>query len=530
MVPDDSRLRVERRRPWDRSVPGSALAHTPRPRHSPGQRSGQTRPLTVGHRWWVLAVVAIAPFLVVLEDHAMAIALPSLGRDLDLGIAGLAWVVNAYTVTAAVLTLGGGVLADRFGTRPVFLAGLALFVGPSLIAGLSTSGAMLIGMRAAQGTGAALMGPAALAILVTSFSGPARGLALGVWSAVVAGATASGPLLGALLTESVGWRSIFLLNVPLGVAALITAGVTLPVSPSASRRARVDAAGVVASAVGLSALVFALTQGSSYGWTSVRIWGLLGVAAAAFAIFAGVERRAPAPLLDRFLFRLPNFLAANTLSFLNVAALCSLVFFLSLYLQLGPGLSAVQAGVALLPLTVVVVVAAPLAGWLVSRVCARLLSGIGLALVAAGMALLGRIDPGWGPVDLLPGLLLAGLGIGLAGTPVTTAGMQHAPAERSGVAGATLNASGMVGMSLGITAMGAIVAARSPTDPTGSRADTAAFAAGLGTGFVVNAALALIAAVVAVVAIRSAGTRRPAAAPAPLPAARANSGRTREDV
>ena len=190
------------------------------PAEAPGRR----------RRLWVLGVVALAPFLVVFEDHAMAIALPSLGRDLGLGLVGLEWVVNVYTVTAAVLTLGGGMLADRFGARPVFLAGLVLFTLASLVAGLSGSGAMLIGMRSVQGAGAALMGPAALAILVTSFSGSLRGIALGVWSGVAASATASGPLLGALLTENVGWRSIFFLDVPLGVAMLIVAGITLPVS------------------------------------------------------------------------------------------------------------------------------------------------------------------------------------------------------------------------------------------------------------------------------------------------------------
>jgi len=484
MATDAPRLSVEVNERRDRIGTGPAEA--------PGRR----------RRLWVLGVVALAPFLVVFEDHAMAIALPSLGRDLGLGLVGLEWVVNVYTVTAAVLTLGGGMLADRFGARPVFLAGLVLFTLASLVAGLSGSGAMLIGMRAVQGAGAALMGPAALAILVTSFSGSLRGIALGVWSGVAASATASGPLLGALLTENVGWRSIFFLNVPLGVAMLIVAGITLPVSRPSCRRARADVAGVVASALGLAALIFGLTQARSYGWTSARLWAVLSVAAAAFAIFVVVERRAPSPLLDRSLFRMPNFLTADVLGLLTVAVMCSLLLFLSLYLQLAVGSSAVQAGIALLPLTVLVAVVAPLAGWLVGRAGARLLSGAGLTLVAVGLVLLGRIDSGWGPAKILPGLLLAGLGIGLSTTPITTAAMQQVPAERSGIASATLNAFGMVGMSLGIVVMSDVVAARLPVDLVGSVADPAAFAAGIGTGFMVNAALALVAAGLAVAAIR----------------------------
>jgi EmrB/QacA subfamily drug resistance transporter len=461
-----------------------------------------TMALAVGRRW-MAAVVAAAPFLVVLEDHAMVVALPPLQRDLGLSLAGLEWVVNIYTLTFAVLTLGGGMLADRFGARPVFLAGLALFTAASLVAGLAPNGSLLIGMRATQGAGAALIGPAALAILVNSFAGPARGLALGAWSGAVAAATASGPLLGGLLTENAGWRSIFLVNVPVGIALLITAVITLPASRAPSRGTRIDIAGVVTSAIALSAGVFGISQASTYGWTSPRVWGTLGIAATAFAIFVVVERRAPTPLLDRSLFRLPNFLAANLLSMLNVAVMCSMLFFLSLYLQLGVGISAIQVGFALLPFTVLLPVLAPLAGWLAARIGARLLSGTGLALLATGLLLLGRVDAGWGPAQLLPGLLAAGIGLGLATTPITMAAMEHVSAERSGVAAATLNASGMVGMSLGIVVMGAIVSGRVPADLAGSPAGPDGFATGVGRGLAVNAALALVAAAIAVAMFRS---------------------------
>lgn len=463
-------------------------------------------------RTWMVAVVAVAPFLVALEDHAMVIALPPLQRDLGLGLDGLGWVVNIYTLTFAVLTLGGGMLADRFGARPVFLAGVALFTAASLVAGLSPNGFVLIGMRATQGAGAALIGPAALAILVNSFAGSMRGLALGVWSGVVAVATASGPLVGALLTDNAGWRSIFFLNVPVGIALLITAFITLPVSRASSRGQRMDIAGVITSALGLSAGVFGVSQANRYGWTSLRVWGILGIAAAAVTIFVVVERRVPTPLLDRSLFRLTNFLAANLLGLLNVAVMCSMLFFLSLYLQLGVGISAIQVGIALLPFTALIAVLAPLAGWLAARIGARLLSVTGLALVATGLLLLGRVDAGWGPAQLLPGLLAAGIGLGLATTPITMAAMEHVSAERSGIASATLNASGMVGMSLGIVMMGAIVSARLPADLARSSADPERFAAGVGSGLAVNAALVLVAAVLAVAMLRS----RRSGAPVPF--------------
>lgn len=456
----------------------------------------------VGQKWMV-AVVAVAPFLVALEDHAMVIALPQLQRDLGLGLPELEWVVNVYTLTFAVLTLGGGMLVDRFGARPVFLAGLALFTSASLVAGLSPDGFLLIGMRATQGAGAALSGPAALAILVTSFAGSARGIALGVLSGVVASATASGPLLGALLTENIGWRSIFFINVPVGIAILIVGVLALPAARASSRGPHMDIAGVVTSALALAAGVFGVAQASRYGWTSLKVLTVLGIAASAFAIFVAVERHVPAPLLDRSLLRIPNFLAANLLGLLNVAVMCSLLFFLSLYLQLGVGISAIQVGVVLLPFTVLITVVAPMAGWLASRVGARLLGGTGLALTATGLLLLSRVDASWGATHLLPGLLVAGIGLGLATTPITMAAMEHVSAERSGIAGATLNASGMVGMSLGIVMMGAIVSTRLPADLAGPPADPEGFAAGVGIGISVNAVLTLVAAALAVAMLRS---------------------------
>lgn len=463
-------------------------------------------PTAVGNRQWrVLVAVAVASFLVLLDDTAVAIALPSMGRELGLDLPGLEWVINIYTVPLAVLTLVGGLLADRFGARPVFLCGMAAFTAVSVLAGFSATGAMLLWMRAAQGSAAALIAPSALALLLTTFSGSRRGVALGVWSGVGAAALAVGPLFGAVLTEAVGWRSIFLVNLPLGAATLILARAALPKSEAGRRppRAPVDLIGILASGVALFALILGLTQANASGWTSLRLWALLAVAAAASTVFVVAERRSPAPLVDLSLFRLPNVAGANVLALLNLAVMCSVFFFLSLYLQLVIGFSPTRAGLVLLPMTVLIAVLAPLTGWLVPHVGARVLIGTGMALAAVGLVLLAGVQPSWGLSQLLPGLLVEGLGLGLATTPITTAAMLQVPDERSGIASATLNVFRMVGLSLGVAVMGAVVSAHWPGDLAQSTVDGAAFTAGIAMGFWVNAVLAGASAVLAIVTIHT---------------------------
>lgn len=468
---------------------------------APGGLAGT---VVVARRSWVLGIVALSWFLVLLDDTAAAIALPALGRDLGLGLSGLEWVINIYTLAFAVLTLWGGMCTDRFGARPVFLTGLVVFTMSSLAAGLSVDGAMLIGTRAAQGAGAALMGPAALSLLLALFTGPGRGLALGIWSGVGATALAGGPLAGAALTRGLGWQAIFLVNVPLGAVMLAAGFLGLPrATPTRPRPARVDLPGLVFSAVGLTGLVVGLTQAGRLGWTSPVLWAVLGAAAAGIAAFVVVERRSSAPLLDLALFRRPNFLAGNVLGLLNLAVMCSLFFFLSLYLQTITGAPPLQVGLVLLPLTLFAGVLAPVAGWLVPRVGCRVLITGGMALTAAGLALLAGIDSGWGMWQLLPGLLLAGTGIGLSSTPITTSAMDHIPDDRAGIAGAAHNTFRMVGLSLGIAVMGAIVTAQWPGDLAQASRDPERFTIGVGVGFLVNAALALIAAGVALATIRT---------------------------
>lgn len=460
-------------------------------------------PHSSGRAWLAVATASLASFLVLLDDSAVALALSELGQELGLGLLGLEWVVNIYTLALAVLTLPGGLLADRLGARRVLLAGLLGFGAVSLAAGLVASGGALLALRAAQGASAALVAPAALAAVTSAFPAARRGVALGVWAGVSAAALAAGPLVGALLTQGLGWRSIFLVNVPLSGLLVVGALTALPRSPRRRLRGRLDPAGAASSGLALSALVLGLTQASTFGWASLRLWAILAVAAGAFVVFLRVERRAAAPLVDLSLFRLPNFLVANLLSLLNLAIMCSLFFFLALYLQRGMLLPPVSAGVALLPFTGLVAAVAPLGGRLTDGLGPRLPITLGMLLVGAGLALLAPLGPGWTAADLVPGLATAGVGLGLASTPVTTAALALVPEPSAGIAAATVNVSRLIGLASGVAAMGAIVAVGWPGGAVSTAVDRAAFADALGNGFAVNAALALLAAVTAAAAIRN---------------------------
>lgn len=467
--------------------------------------------MTPTRSWLALAALSSTSFLLLVDDTAVAVALPQIGRELGVGLVGLEWVVNVYTLVLAVLILGGGTLADRRGARPALLLGLFVFAAASLAAALAPSGTWLIATRGLQGAGAALMAPATLSAVSTIFPPTRRGLALGIWSGASAAALALGPLFGAVLTQSLGWKSIFLVNVPLGAALAAAVVLTLPPSQEPGRAGGLDLPGLAASAAGLSALVYGLTQANSYGWTSLRLYGLLALAAAALALFVRIERRSRAPMLDLALFRERNFAGGNAVGLISLAVMCSIFFFLSLYLQLALDYTAIGAGSVLLPLTAVIVVASPLSGRLVDRIGARAPMAAGMALLAAGLLLLSRLEPESGLSGILPGLAVAGLGVGLTSTPITAAVLEAVPAARSGVGAGSLTAFRMVGLSLGIAIMGAIVAAEWPGGLAGGRVSAERFADGLAKGFLVNAGIAVAGAVVAVATIRGQGVAEHAA-------------------
>lgn len=467
-------------------------------------------------RWWTLAGLSTASFLLALGDTALAVALPSLGRDLGLGLSGLEWVVNAYTLSLSVFLLAGGRLTDLFGPRRVFLAGLALFSVASLVSGLVESSSVLLAGRALQGLGGALVLPATLALVSASFRARERGFAFGIWAGAGAAALGIGPLFGALVTEQLGWAWIFLLNVPLGVLGLLAGRIALPVSrgrPGGGVGRGFDLAGFASSAIALFALVFGLTEVGRYGWTSPVVLGSFAGSAAAFAVFARVELAQAEPLLDLRRFGARAISGANAVMLLSTAVMCSVLFFVSLYLQTALGYSPLGTGAVFLPMTGLILVVAPLAGWLTDRIGSRAPATGGMLLIAVGLLLLSELGLRGGLGGLVSSLAVVGLGVGLVTTPITVGALADAAEHEDGVAAGLLNTSRMVGLSLGIALMGAIVAARWPGGFVADPVEASAFADGLAVAYRVNAGIALATAALAAATLAGSKPRRPARLP-----------------
>jgi EmrB/QacA subfamily drug resistance transporter len=441
-------------------------------------------------RWTTLAGLALASFLLTLGDTALAVALPSLGRDLGLGLSALEWVVNAYTLALSVFLLAGGRLADLLGGRRVLMLGLGLFMVASLISGLAQSGWLLLAGRTIQGVAGALVLPATLALVATSFKSGGRGIALGIWSGGGAAALALGPLAGALVTERLGWAWIFLLNVPLGALSLIVVRVALPAALARPARG-VDLAGLATSATAILAVGFALTEAGSSGWDSPIVLAGLAGGTAALAVFVRVELTQITPLVDLRRFTARAVSGANAVMLLSTAVMCSVLFFVSLYLQTALGYSPLETGATFLPMTVLILVVAPMAGKLTDHLGSRAPATTGMLLIALGLLLLSEFGLGGGLGGLLPSLAVVGLGVGFVTTPVTAAALGGAADHDVGVAAGVLNTSRMVGLTLGIALMGAIVAARWPGGFATAPVSPGGLRDGLALAYRVNAGIAL---------------------------------------
>src|SRR5947208_6394960 len=453
-------------------------------------------------KWWTLGALSFALFMIMLDNTIVNVALPAIKSDLGIGTSELEWVVTAYALTFAVLLLTGGKLGDLYGRRLIFTIGLVVFTLSSLACGLSSSATELIAARAVQGVGSALMMPATLSIISATFAARERGTAIGIWAGVSAMALAIGPLLGGVITEHISWNWIFYVNVPIGILGVVASIVVVPESKDTSREQKLDLPGLLSSSIGLLALVYALIEAHKYGWTSGTIIGLFAIAAAALAAFVLLEQRQRLPMLDLSLFRNGTFTGANLVAILVTLAMFGIFVFFPIYMQRYLGWSPIQAGAALLPWTILIVIFAPIAGKLSDRVGSRWLMAAGMTTVGLCCVVLSTVSVGSSFWRLLPGFILGGLGMSFVMTPMSAAVMGAAPAEKAGVASGVLNTFRQVGVALGIAIMGAIITNREAAALRAGDDGPHAFVHGLTFGMRVSAVICFGAAIAAAVLVR----------------------------
>jgi EmrB/QacA subfamily drug resistance transporter len=452
-------------------------------------------------KWWTLAAVTFGLFMIMLDNTVVNVALPAMQRALKVGPSELEWVVVGYALTFATFMLTGGKLADLYGRRRLFIVGLAIFTGASLACGLAPSASFLIGARVVQGVGAAIMNPSTLGIITATFPPRQRGTAIGIWAGTSALALAIGPLVGGLLTEKVDWSWIFFINVPVGVGGIAMARWAIDETRDTSAEQRLDLPGLLTSGAGLFALTYGLIEANSYGWTSARILGLFAGAVVLLAVFVALEARQRIPMLDLSLFRQRTFSGANTAMILVSLAMFGIFFYNSLFIQNVLRFSAIQTGATFLPMTLLVILIAPQAGRFSDRVGSRWLIGGGLSLLAVSLVLFAQLDVGSTFWNILPALLVGGLGMGLTMTPATAAAMGSVSADKAGVGSAVLNASRQVGGSLGVAIMGAVVGSAIHV-ARGTRAFAGEFVTGYHHALYTGAGIAVVGALVAIAAIR----------------------------
>ncbi len=404
-----------------------------------------------------LGAMCFALFMAMLDNTVVNVALPRIQAHLGSGVSGLQWIIDAYTLVFASLMLSGGTLGDIFGRKRFFLIGLSVFTAGSLLCGLAPSLAVLIAGRAVQGLGAAALLPGTLSILTNTFHDPReRAQAIGIWAGVSGLALALGPLVGGALVDRFGWQSVFFLNVPIGIVALVVALLAVQESKHPEGR-RLDLPGQALAIVALGSLTYALIEANNYGWTSPVIISLFATATAGAVAFLWVEVRSASPMLQLKFFRNPTFAAAVACAGLISFGMFGMFFFMSLFFQSVQGYTPFQAGLRTLPATGMIVIIAPIAGRVAGRIGSKLPMAIGLALNAASMAVFTTIDAGTSYGHIWPPLLMAGVGMSLVMTPMTAAVMGAVPRERAGMASATSNASREIGGVFGIALLGAIV-------------------------------------------------------------------------
>jgi EmrB/QacA subfamily drug resistance transporter len=462
-------------------------------------------------RWLALLVLCFGDLMIVLDMTIVNVALPSIRADLGFSETSLAWVVNAYLITFGGFLLLGGRLGDLFGHRRLFLIGLTLFTLASLACGLASSQEFLVTARAVQGLGGAVVSVVALSLTMIMFTEPAeRAKAMGIFGFVLSGGGTAGVLLGGVLTDLLSWNWIFLVNIPVGAAVLTLSLLLLPSERGPSLSDRLDVAGAVTVTASLMVAVYAIVNGNETGWTSGETIGLLAAAATLLAIFLVIEARAQSPLVPLGLFRLRNVSTANVVGILMAGGMFAIFFLSALYLQQVLGYSPLEVGLAYLPSTVIWgITSFALSDKLVMRFGIKPPLLAGLSLMALGIVLFARapVDGNFA-VDVLPALILQGLGAGIGFNPILLAAMSDVKPTEAGLASGVVNTSFMMGGALGLAVIASLAASRTDTLLASGDAPLAALTGGYHLGFLVGAVLTAAAAVLAAVVLR------PAAPPA----------------
>jgi EmrB/QacA subfamily drug resistance transporter len=448
-------------------------------------------------RWLALLVLCLGDLMIVLDVTIVGVALPSIQDDLGFSEESLAWVVNAYLITFGGFLLLGGRLGDLLGHRRLFLAGIALFTLASAACGLAQSQEMLIAARAVQGLGGAVVSAVALSLMMTLFTEPAeRAKAMGIFGFVASGGGSIGVLLGGVLTDVLDWHWIFLVNVPVGILVVVLTVVVIPGARVETSALRLDVAGALTVTAALMIAVYAIVNGNEVGWLTGRTLGLLGAAAVLLATFLGIEARVRSPLVPLGLFRLRNIAVSNVVGVLWAGSMFAWFFLSALYLQLVLGYSPLEVGLAFLPGNLVMgALSIGLSAKLVMRFGIRPPLAVGLLFAALGLLLFARapVDGNF-VVDVLPSMILLGLGAGMAFNPVLLAAMSDVKPTEAGLASGVVNTSFMMGGALGLAVLASLAASRTDTLLAGGDSEAAALTGGYHLAFLVGAIFAAAAA------------------------------------
>jgi EmrB/QacA subfamily drug resistance transporter len=478
------------------------------------------RARTETNRWFVLVLVCIAQFMVILDATIVNVALPSIQHGLHFTASSLQWIVNSYALVFGGFLLLGGRASDLLGRQRLFVAGLAVFTVASLINGIATSSGMLVGGRALQGLGAALVSPAALSIVTTTFAeGAERTKALGIWSAIAAGGGAVGLVLGGLLTETLSWRWVFFINLPIGIAAALLSLRYVANSRAENRPDTADVAGAVTVTSGLLVLVYAIVKAQDYGWTSAKTLGLGALAAVLLGSFVVIELRSKAPLIRLGIFRLRSLTASNVAMLLVASGLFSMFYFAGIYLQEVLNYGPLKAGLAFLPFTLGIIVGAVASQQLIQRIGIRAVVFIGLALGGAGLLYFTQLSTtSTYLADVFPAIAVMSIGMGMTFVPLTLLATTKVDSDDAGLASGLFNTSQQIGGALGLAVLSTLATSRT-SDLIGSGvAQPTAVTNGFHVAFAVGAGLLLAGIAVIAIFIRSEDVTQIDAAEVAVPA------------